>query len=274
MPSNSITQGHPAIMAALLAPGSAAPLRVSATNDSPDGYFAHHGLWAPGVRVFRRLGFTAKAIIISLAFLVPLLLVGWLLHNDAQNAMRARMDATRQHGEVAHGILDWAHGEEVAGRISDITGTNDGIAFQTNILALNAAVEAARAGDQGRGFAVVAAEVRALAQRSAEAARQIKRLIDESVAQVEAGTGIVQRAGSTIEEIVAASQRVDALLGQIANGARDQGAGIGRIGTAIEELERMTQQNAARVEQTAAASAAMNEQAHGLVEGGSHFHLR
>ena len=549
-------------MSALLAPGTARPVENSPRQCDRDGFFAHHGPWAPGVRLFRRIGFTTKAVIISLAFLVPLLfLVGWLLEKDADDSMRARMDATRQHVEVAYSVLEWAHAQEVGGqmsheaaqaaaigairqlrydtkeyfwindmqprmimhpikpeldgkdlsglkdpngfalfqemvntvrrdgkgfvayqwpkpgsehpvdkisyvagfapwgwvvgsgvytgdlreaareqmlyaaaivlgalavagylflsfyrvmngglketrrhlsamasgdltsapspwgrdeaaelmldlrhmqqsliavvrrvrasgdqilnssgevataslnlskrteqaasnletaaasmsdltqtvvhgsqlsdeaskvarhnaevaadggrvmrevistmdairgsssRISEIIGAIDSIAFQTNILALNAAVEAARAGEQGRGFAVVASEVRVLAQRSAEAARQIKKLIDDSVAQVEAGTGIVRRAGTTIDEIVAASQRVDALLMQIADGAREQGGGITRIGKAVEELERMTQQNAALVEETAAASAAMNDQAHGLVQEVSHFRI-
>ena len=549
-------------MSALLAPGTARPAQNSQLQWDKDGFFAHHGPWAPGVRLFRRIGFTTKAVIISLAFLVPLLfLVGWLLKNGADDSMRARMDATRQHVEVAYSLLEWAHAEEVGGqmtheaaqaaaigairqlrydtkeyffitdmqprmvmhpikpeldgkdlsglkdpngfalfqemvntvrrdskgfvayqwpkpgsdhpvdkisyvsgftpwgwvvgsgvytgdlrdaareqmlyataivlaalsiagylflsfyrvmngglketrrhlsamangdltsapspwgkdeaaelmldlrhmqqsliavvrrvrasgdqilnssgevasasldlskrteqaasnletaaasmsdltqtvvngsqlsdeaskvarhnaevaadggrvmrevistmdairgsssRISEIIGAIDSIAFQTNILALNAAVEAARAGEQGRGFAVVASEVRVLAQRSAEAARQIKKLIDDSVSQVEAGTGIVRRAGTTIDEIVAASQRVDALLMQIADGAREQGGGITRIDKAVEELERMTQQNAALVEETAAASAAMNDQAHGLVQEVSHFRI-
>ena len=158
-------------------------------------------------------------------------------------------------------------------RIGDIIGVIDSIAFQTNILALNAAVEAARAGDQGRGFAVVASEVRMLAQRSAEAAREIKGLIGQSVSQVETGTGIVQKAGVTIEDIVASSQRVDQLLGDVAHGAREQSLGVGQIGAAVQELDRMTQQNAAMVEETAAAATAMNEQAHALAQEVARFRL-
>ncbi len=149
-------------------------------------------------------------------------------------------------------------------RIGEIIGTIDGIAFQTNILALNAAVEAARAGGQGRGFAVVAGEVRALAQRSAAAAREIKELISGSVAQVESGTGVVREAGDRIEQIVASSQRVNQLLNEIASGAREQSAGIGQIDQAVQELDGMTQQNATLVEQTATAAAALRDRAHVL----------
>jgi len=158
-------------------------------------------------------------------------------------------------------------------QIGDIIGTIDGIAFQTNILALNAAVEAARAGEQGRGFAVVASEVRMLAQRSAEAAKEIKTLIGRSVEQVETGTQIVRQAGSKIQDIVVSSRRVDQLLGEVAVGAREQSQGVDQIGTAVVELDRMTQQNAALVEETAAASAAMKEQALGLAQEVARFKL-
>jgi methyl-accepting chemotaxis protein len=158
-------------------------------------------------------------------------------------------------------------------KIGDIIGVIDGIAFQTNILALNAAVEAARAGEQGRGFAVVASEVRMLAQRSAEAAKEIKSLIAMSVEQVESGTGIVKKAGITMEDIVASSQRMNQLLGEVATGAREQNLGISQIGQAVQELDRMTQQNAALVEETAAAASAMKDQALTLAQEVSRFRL-
>jgi methyl-accepting chemotaxis protein len=146
-------------------------------------------------------------------------------------------------------------------RIADIIGVIDGIAFQTNILALNAAVEAARAGEQGRGFAVVAGEVRSLAQRSAEAAREIKGLIGSSVERVEAGSRLVAEAGSTMTEIVASVQRVSDIIGEISAAAGDQTAGIGQVNGAVGELDQMTQQNAALVEQSAAAAASLQAQA-------------
>jgi methyl-accepting chemotaxis protein len=158
-------------------------------------------------------------------------------------------------------------------QIGEIIGIIDSIAFQTNILALNAAVEAARAGEQGRGFAVVASEVRTLAKRSADAAREIKSLIARSVEQVHTGTAVVRGAGVTIEEIVASSQRVDRLLSEVATSARKQSLGIGQIGQAVQELDRMTQQNAAMVEQTAAAATAMNDQAQTLAEEVARFKI-
>jgi methyl-accepting chemotaxis protein len=146
-------------------------------------------------------------------------------------------------------------------KIADIIGTIDGIAFQTNILALNAAVEAARAGEQGRGFAVVASEVRSLAQRSAEAAREIKSLIGASVERVETGAKLVQDAGSTMTEIVASVQRVNDIIGEISAAAGEQSAGIGLVNTAVNDLDRMTQQNAALVEESAAAAESLKSQA-------------
>ncbi|MFY9512676.1 MAG: methyl-accepting chemotaxis protein [Rubrivivax sp.] len=146
-------------------------------------------------------------------------------------------------------------------RISDIIGTIDGIAFQTNILALNAAVEAARAGEQGRGFAVVASEVRSLAQRSAEAAREIKTLIGASVDKVESGSKLVADAGSTMDEIVASVQRVSDIIGEVMSASDEQSQGIGRVNGAVSELDQMTQQNAALVEQSSAAAESLKEQA-------------
>jgi methyl-accepting chemotaxis protein len=160
-----------------------------------------------------------------------------------------------------------------ARRIGDITSTIDGIAFQTNILALNAAVEAARAGEQGRGFAVVAAEVRSLAQRSATAAREIKSLIGASVDSVEAGAQLVGQAGSTMGEIVTSVQRVTDLVGQISTAAGEQSGGIGQISTAVSGLDRMTQQNAALVEESAAAAESLREQAVRLSEVVNRFQL-
>jgi methyl-accepting chemotaxis protein len=149
-------------------------------------------------------------------------------------------------------------------KISDIIGTIDGIAFQTNILALNAAVEAARAGEQGRGFAVVASEVRSLAQRSAEAAKEIKSLIGASVDKVESGTRLVADAGSTMTEIVASVQRVTDIIGEISAATTEQSGGLGQINGAVADLDRMTQQNAALVEESAAAAESLREQAQKL----------
>jgi len=158
-------------------------------------------------------------------------------------------------------------------KIADIIGVIDGIAFQTNILALNAAVEAARAGEQGRGFAVVASEVRSLAQRSAGAAKEIKGLIGSSVDRVDAGSRLVGSAGSTMREIVASVQRVSDIINEITAASSEQSDGIGQINKAVAQLDQMTQQNAALVEQSAAAAESLKDQAASLSHAVSTFKL-
>ncbi|WP_457425958.1 methyl-accepting chemotaxis protein [Roseateles sp. P5_E7] len=158
-------------------------------------------------------------------------------------------------------------------KIADIIGVIDGIAFQTNILALNAAVEAARAGEQGRGFAVVASEVRALASRSADAAKEIKVLINQSVETVEEGSGLVDAAGRTMAEIQAQVRRVSDLMGEIGAASNEQSQGIGQVGDAVMQLDQVTQQNAALVEQSAAAADSLNQQAQLLTEAVSVFRI-
>ena len=197
------------------------------------------------------------------------------------STVRNSADAARQANQLAASASQIAvRGGEVVGqvvstmeqinhsskKISDIIGTIDGIAFQTNILALNAAVEAARAGEQGRGFAVVASEVRSLAQRSAEAAREIKGLIGTSVDKVEEGSRLVGDAGQTMGEIVASVQRVTDIIGEITAAAGEQSDGIGQVNVAVTQLDQMTQQNAALVEQSAAAAESLKEQAARLAQ--------
>ncbi|HEU4458600.1 MAG TPA: methyl-accepting chemotaxis protein [Methylibium sp.] len=160
-----------------------------------------------------------------------------------------------------------------SGRIGEITGTIDGIAFQTNILALNAAVEAARAGEAGRGFAVVAAEVRALAQRSSQAAREIKQLIEDSVAKTDEGRRVVNEAGASIEELQSVARRMGSVIGEIAVGAREQSVGVEQIGRTTQELDRSTQANAALVEQTAACASTLRDQAQALAQRVARFRL-
>jgi methyl-accepting chemotaxis protein len=177
-------------------------------------------------------------------------------------------------GQVVGQVVDTMKGiHESSRRIADIIGTIDGIAFQTNILALNAAVEAARAGEQGRGFAVVAGEVRTLAQRSADAAKEIKQLITDSVSRVEQGTQLADQAGTTMEEVVGAIARVNELMAQISAASREQSSGVAQVGEAVQQMDQATQQNAALVEQSAAAADSLKAQARQLVEAVAAFRL-
>jgi len=202
--------------------------------------------------------------------------------------VRHNADTARRASELAEGASRVAaQGGTVVGRvvatmdditdssrrITDIIGVIDGIAFQTNILALNAAVEAARAGEQGRGFAVVASEVRSLAQRSATAARQIKVLIGESVGKVENGTRLVADAGRTMGDIVDQVRRVSALIAEISDASDEQSRGIGQIGDAVTQLDQVTQQNAALVEESAAAAESLRVQADALARTVGTFRL-
>jgi methyl-accepting chemotaxis protein len=200
-----------------------------------------------------------------------------------QNAASAReanalaMNATQvaeQGGEVVGQVVSTMRGiNDSSHQISAIISVIDGIAFQTNILALNAAVEAARAGEQGRGFAVVASEVRSLAGRSAQAAKEIKTLIEVSVDKVDSGSRLVASAGETMREIVASVQRVSDMIGEISRASTEQSEGIGQVNMAVAELDQMTQQNAALVEQSAAAAESLREQALRLAQVVSAFRL-
>jgi methyl-accepting chemotaxis protein len=158
-------------------------------------------------------------------------------------------------------------------KMGDIIGVIDSIAFQTNILALNAAVEAARAGEQGRGFAVVASEVRSLAGRSAEAAKEIKRLIDDSVQRVGAGNALAQQTGETMQEMVGAIGKVNTIVSAISNASREQAEGVIQVGEAITQMDQVTQQNAALVEEMAAAATSLNSQSQELVQAISIFQV-
>jgi methyl-accepting chemotaxis protein-1 (serine sensor receptor) len=207
---------------------------------------------------------------------------------ELSDAVRNNSDAARQANQLAQSASSVAMrgGDEVgqvvetmraintsSGRIADIIGVIDGIAFQTNILALNAAVEAARAGEQGRGFAVVASEVRSLAGRSAEAAKEIKTLINASVETVERGTNLVDQAGTTMAEVVESIRKVTEIMGSISAASTEQSEGVGQIGHAIGQMDQVTQQNAALVEQMAAAASSLSDQARDLVEAVAVFRL-
>jgi methyl-accepting chemotaxis protein len=202
------------------------------------------------------------------------------VRNNTDNARQANQLAlgastiAKQGGEVVGQVVHTMRGiNDSSKKIADIIAVIDGIAFQTNILALNAAVEAARAGEQGRGFAVVASEVRLLAQRSADAAREIKSLITRSVEQVEQGTHLVDQAGHTMEEIVGAIRRVTDIVGEISSASVEQSSGVAQIGEAVTQMDHTTQQNAALVEQSAAAAENLRQQAHQLVTAVDVFRL-
>ncbi|EGU5148910.1 methyl-accepting chemotaxis protein [Salmonella enterica] len=197
---------------------------------------------------------------------------------NAENARHLALSASetaQKGGKVVDNVVqtmrDIASSSQ---KIADIISVIDGIAFQTNILALNAAVEAARAGEQGRGFAVVAGEVRNLAQRSAQAAREIKSLIEDSVSRVDVGSTLVESAGETMDEIVNAVTRVTDIMGEIASASDEQSRGIDQVGLAVAEMDRVTQQNASLVEESAAAAAALEEQASRLTQAVAVFRIQ
>jgi methyl-accepting chemotaxis protein-1 (serine sensor receptor) len=200
---------------------------------------------------------------------------------NAENARQASQlalsasETAQKGGKVVANVVQTMH--DIAGssqKIADITNVIDGIAFQTNILALNAAVEAARAGEQGRGFAVVAGEVRNLASRSAQAAKEIKGLIDDSVSRVDMGSVLVESAGETMGDIVSAVTRVTDIMGEIASASDEQSRGIDQVGQAVAEMDRVTQQNASLVEESASAAAALEDQASRLTQSVAVFRLK
>ncbi len=202
------------------------------------------------------------------------------VRQNADNARKANeLAGTAQQvavhgGEVVSQVVDTMTAiHRASSKIADIIGVIDGIAFQTNILALNAAVEAARAGEQGRGFAVVASEVRNLAQRSAAAAKEIKTLISDSVDKVQAGDKLVAQAGQTMDEVVASIKRVAGIMADIASASREQSSGIDQVSLAVSQMDEVTQQNAALVEQAAAAAESLEDQADGLVRAVRMFKL-
>jgi methyl-accepting chemotaxis protein len=206
--------------------------------------------------------------------------LGSTVRQNAANAQQADQlaqsasEVAAKGGAVVGQVVDTMKGINTSSKkIADIIGVIDGIAFQTNILALNAAVEAARAGDQGRGFAVVASEVRNLAQRSAAAAKEIKTLISASVERVEQGTALVDQAGVTMNEVVAAIKRVTGIVGEISTASAEQSSGVAQVGEAVTQMDQATQQNAALVEQSAAAADGLRVQAQQLVQAVAVFRI-
>jgi methyl-accepting chemotaxis protein len=197
--------------------------------------------------------------------------------DSAQQANQLAKSASTiavQGGEAVSQVVSTMKDINDASRkIADIIGVIDSIAFQTNILALNAAVEAARAGEQGRGFAVVASEVRNLAGRTAEAAREIKSLISASVQRVEQGSSLVDKAGATMTDVVGSIQRVADIMGEISSASREQAMGVSQVGEAVAHMDQVTQQNAALVEEIAAAASSLKAQANDLVQAVAVFKL-
>ena len=206
--------------------------------------------------------------------------LGATVRSNADNAAQANQlartatEVAQRGGDVVGQVVDTMKGiKDSSRRIADILSVIDGIAFQTNILALNAAVEAARAGEQGRGFAVVATEVRNLAQRSATAAKEIKTLIADSVEHVEKGTLLVDKAGSTMIEVVGSIRRVSDIVGEISAASVEQSTGVAQVGEAVTQMDQVTQQNAALVEESAAAAESLKLQAAELVRSVAVFQL-
>ncbi len=202
------------------------------------------------------------------------------VRQNADNAQTANQlalsasDVAQQGGTVVERVVDTMKGISASShRIADIINVIDGIAFQTNILALNAAVEAARAGEQGRGFAVVASEVRALAKRSADAAKEIKDLITTSLERVENGSTLADQAGGTMQDMVGAIRRVTDIMGEISAASHEQSSGVAQVGEAITQMDQATQQNAALVEESAAAAQGLRNQAESLLRAISRFQL-
>jgi methyl-accepting chemotaxis protein len=193
---------------------------------------------------------------------------------QADELARGASKRAEQGGaEVVHVVTTMSEISDSAKKISDIIAVIDAIAFQTNILALNAAVEAARAGEQGRGFAVVAAEVRSLAQRSSQAAKEIKDLIGHSVRKVDAGTRLVEQAGDTIQALVIDVKRVSDLMGSIAEASAEQSRGVQQVNKTVTEMDKVVQQNASAVQQSASAAEGMRLQAETLVQAVSAFRI-